>query len=64
MIVRNDIMEKPKTFIGWAGAVFLLTAIAVAVMLAASIAHVAVAGVAVVGFFGALVLLMAKRKLN
>lgn len=55
-------MEKPKTFIGWAGAVFMLTVIAVAIMLAASIAFILVAGVAIMGAVIALILLMAKRK--
>ena len=55
-------MQKPKTFLGWAGVVFMLTVIAVIVMLAASIAFVVVAGVAILGAGIALVLLLAKRK--
>ncbi|MAN74376.1 MAG: hypothetical protein CME85_06115 [Henriciella sp.] len=55
-------MQKPKTFLGWAGVVFMLTVIAVIVMLAASIAFVVVAGVAILGAVIALVLLLAKRK--
>lgn len=55
-------MEKPKTFLGWAGVVFMLTVIAVIVMVAASIAFVIVAGVAILGAVIALVLLLARNK--
>lgn len=55
-------MQKPKTFLGWAGVVFMLTVIAVIVMVAASIAFVVVAGVAIVGAVISLLLLMAKHK--
>ena len=55
-------MQKPKTFLGWAGVVFMLTVIAVFVMVAASIAFVVVAGVAIVGAVISLLLLLAKRK--
>ena len=55
-------MQKPKTFLGWAGVVFMLTVIAVIVMVAASIAFVVVAGVAIVGAVISLLPLLAKRK--
>ena len=55
-------MEKPKTFLGWAGVVFMLTVVAVIVMVAASIAFVIVAGVAILGAVISLMLLIAKRK--
>ncbi|WP_300395657.1 hypothetical protein [Henriciella sp.] len=54
-------MEKPRTFLGWAGLVFALTVIAVIVMVAASIAFVFVVGVAIVGAVITLLLLLAKR---
>ncbi|WP_084417951.1 hypothetical protein [Henriciella litoralis] len=54
-------MKLPQTFLGWAGLVFLLTIVAVAVMVAASIAFVFVAGVALLGSVIALVLLIATR---
>lgn len=55
-------MEKPKTFLGWAGVVFMLTVIAVIVMVAASIAFVIVAGVAILGAVIALALLLMRAK--
>ena len=55
-------MEKPKTFLGWAGVVFMLTVIAVIVMVAASIAFVIVAGVAILGAGIALALLLMRSR--
>lgn len=55
-------MEKPKTFLGWAGVVFMLTVIAVIVMVAASIAFVIVAGVAILGAVIALALLLMRSR--
>lgn len=57
-------MEKPKTFLGWAGVVFMLTVIAVIVMVAASIAFAIVAGVAILGAVISLVLLLTRRKMQ
>ena len=55
-------MKTPNTFLGWAGLVFMLTVIAVIVMIVASIAFVIVAGVAIIGAVISLMLLLARRK--
>lgn len=55
-------MRTPQTFLGWAGLVFMLTVLAVIVMVVASVAFVIVAGVAILGATISLTLLLAKRK--
>jgi hypothetical protein len=54
-------MEKPRTILGWAGLVFMLTVLAVVIMVMAGIAFVFVAGLAIIGAVAALALLLARR---